>query len=133
MLYSDLHYTEVHVMRMGIYNLLVNRHSGISDRYHRLHDNSGPITKIISYIYLLFFNFSYYVLFCRFLGHPEDEKIYEEKHLIINKTESEMRIEEGLSVQETIDILARYDTVSFDIFDTLIFRPFDEPTALFFC
>lgn len=119
-------------MRMKIYNLLVNRHSGISDKYHRLHDNSGPVMKIISYIYLFFLNFCYYVLFCRFLGHLEDEKIYEEKRLITDKTESEMRIAEGLSVQETVNILARYDIVSFDIFDTLIFRPFDEPTALFF-
>lgn len=119
-------------MRMKLYNLLVNRHSGIADRYHRLHDNSGPVTKIISYIYLFFLNFCYYVLFCRFLDHPEDEKIYEEKRLITNKTESEMRIGEGLSVRETVDFLAGYDIVSFDIFDTLIFRPFDEPTALFF-
>lgn len=119
-------------MRMKLYDLLVNRRSGIAGRYHRLHDNSGPIMKIISYIYLLFLNFCYYVLFCRFLGRSEDEKIYEEKRLITNKTESEMRIEEGLSVQETVDFLAGYDIVSFDIFDTLIFRPFDEPTALFF-
>lgn len=88
--------------------------------------------KIMSYIYLLFLNFCYYVLFCRFLGHPGEEKIYEEKRLITDRAESGMRIAEGLSVQETVDILARYDIISFDIFDTLIFRPFDEPTALFF-
>ncbi|MCM1193705.1 MAG: HAD-IA family hydrolase [Butyrivibrio sp.] len=117
---------------MKIYNLLVNRHSGIADRYHRLHDNSRTALKWISYFYLLFLNFCYYVLFCRFLGQPEEEKIYEEKRLIIDKTESEMRIREGLSVEETVEILAGYDVVSFDIFDTLIFRPFDDPTALFF-
>lgn len=119
-------------MRMKIYNLLVNRHSGIADRYHRLHDNSGPVMKCMSYLYLLFLNFCYYMLFCRFLGQREEERIYEEKRLITNKTESEMRIAEGLSVQETVDLLAGYEIISFDIFDTLIFRPFDEPTALFF-
>lgn len=119
-------------MRMKIYDLLVNRHSGIAGRYHRLHDNSGSIMRFISYLYLFFLNFCYYILFCRFLDHPEEEKIYEEKRLITNKTESEMRIAEGLSVQETVDFLAGYDIISFDIFDTLIFRPFDEPTALFF-
>ena len=119
-------------MRMKLYNLLVNRHSGIAARYHRLHDNSGTVLKWISYIYLLFLNFCYYILFCRFLGHPGEEKIYEEKRLPTDRTESEMRMSEGLSVQETVDILAGYDIVSFDIFDTLLFRPFDEPTALFF-
>lgn len=58
-------------MRIKLYNLLVNRHSGIADRYHRLHDNSGSITKIISYIYLYFLKFCYYVLFCRFLDYPK--------------------------------------------------------------
>ncbi len=119
-------------MRMKLYNLLVNRHSGIADRYHRIHDNSGITGKIISFFYLFFLNFCYYVLFCRFLDHPQDEKIYEEKRLIINKTESEMRMADALSVQETLEILGGYDIVSFDIFDTLIFRPFDDPAALFF-
>lgn len=119
-------------MRMKVYHLLVNRHSGIAERYHRIHDNSGAVVKFISYLYLFFLNLCYYVLFCRFLGHSQEERIYEEKRLITNKTESEMRISEGLSVRKTVDILARYDIVSFDIFDTLIFRPFDEPTALFF-
>lgn len=119
-------------MRMKLYDLLVNRHSGIADRYHRIHDNSGAVVKCMSYIYLFVLNFCYYILFCRFLDHPEDVNIYEEKRLITNKTESEMRIAEGMSVQETVDFLAGYDMVSFDIFDTLIFRPFDEPTALFF-
>ena len=119
-------------MRMKLYNLLVNRHGGIADRYHRLHDNSGTFIKYISYLYLLFLNFSYYLLFCRFLGRRELEKAYEEKRLITGKAESELRIEEGLSVQETADTLSGYDIISFDIFDTLIFRPFDDPTALFF-
>ncbi|MCM1058613.1 MAG: HAD-IA family hydrolase [Firmicutes bacterium] len=119
-------------MRMKIYDLLVNRHSGIADRYHRFHNNSGTVRKWISYFYLLLLNFCYYVLFCRFLGVPREERIYEEKRLIVDRTESEMRMSEGLSVQETVDILAGYDIVSFDIFDTLLFRPFDDPTALFF-
>lgn len=119
-------------MKMKLYQLLVNRHSGISHRYHKVHDNSGTVMKALSWLYLLFLNFCYYVLFCRFLGRPEKEKLYEEKRLITDKSESQMRLQEGQSVQEAVDALARYEVVSFDIFDTLLLRPFDEPTALFF-
>lgn len=119
-------------MRMKLYQILVNRHSGISCRYHRVHDNSNAAMKILSWLYLLFLNFCYYVLFCRFLGQPDKEKLYEEKRLLTNQTESQKRLQEGLTVQETVDMLARYEAISFDIFDTLLFRPFDEPTALFF-
>ena len=119
-------------MKMKLYQLLVNRHSGISHRYHKVHDNSGTVMKALSWLYLLFLNFCYYVLFCRFLGRPEKEKLYEEKRLITDKSESQMRLQEGPSVQEAVDALARYEVVSFDIFDTLLLRPFDEPTALFF-
>lgn len=119
-------------MRMKLYDLLVNRHGGIADRYHRLHDNSGACMKYISYLYLFFLNFAYYFLFCRFLGRRETEKAYEEKRLLTIKTESELRMAEGMSAEEMIDTLSGYDIISFDIFDTLILRPFDDPTALFF-
>ncbi len=119
-------------MRMKLYQLLVNRHSGISHRYHKVHDNGGAARKVLSWLYLFYLNFCYYLLFCRFLGQPEKEKLYEEKRLITNQTESQMRMQEGPSVQEAVDMLARYEVISFDIFDTLILRPFDEPTALFF-
>ena len=91
---------------MKLYQLLVNRHSGISHRYHKVHDNSGTVMKALSWLYLLFLNFCYYVLFCRFLGRPEKEKLYEEKRLITDKSESQMRLQEGPSVQEAVDALA---------------------------
>lgn len=34
-------------------------------------------------------------------------------------------------VERLVDILAEYDTISFDIFDTMIFRAFDHPTDVF--
>lgn len=37
-----------------------------------------------------------------------------------------------LTVEAFIDLLSQYDVVSFDIFDTLIFRPFSEPADLFY-
>ena len=34
-------------MRLIIYNFLVNRHSGIRSRYHRIHDNAGLTGRIL--------------------------------------------------------------------------------------
>ncbi|MFR2989740.1 MAG: hypothetical protein ACLTMR_13085 [Faecalibacillus sp.] len=34
-------------------------------------------------------------------------------------------------VNELVDILSDYDTISFDIFDTMIFRALDQPTDVF--
>lgn len=119
-------------MRMKMYNFLVNRHNGIRSRYHRIHDNSSPIRKVYSYIYLLWMNFCYYVLFCRYLDRLEESAVYEEKKLLFQSTESEERLKAGKSVDEAVEYLSGYDIVSFDIFDTLIFRPFSEPTDLFY-
>lgn len=120
-------------MRMKIYNFLVNRHSGIRSRYHRMmQNNSSIIGKICSYIYLVWLNFCYYILFRHYLDYPEEAAVYEEKNLPSQSTESEERLKAGKSVDETVEYLSGYDIVSFDIFDTLIFRPFSEPTDLFY-
>ena len=118
-------------MRMRIYNLLVNRHSGIRNRYHKVHDHSGTGGRLVSYVYLLFMNFCYYFLFCRFLAKEESVEIYEEKRLP-EEPESLSCVREGLTVERFVDQLSQYDIISFDVFDTLIFRPFSAPTDLFY-
>lgn len=119
-------------MRSKIYAFLVNRHIGIQMRYHAVHDNSSGIKKIWSWIYLLMLNIGYYVFFMRFLGIAKDVAIYEEKSLPTNKSESEQFQEKHMTVEEYIRRAAEYDVISFDIFDTLILRPFSEPTDLFY-
>lgn len=119
-------------MRMKIYHFLVNRHSGIRSRYHRVHDNGSHIRKLVSYLYLLWLNFCYYVLFCHYLDRPEEVAIFEEKNLLPESTESAERVKGGFCVEEAVERLQKYDIISFDIFDTLILRPFSEPTDLFY-
>ena len=119
-------------MKSKIYAFLVNRHIGIQVRYHAVHDNSNGIKKIWSWIYLLMLNIGYYVLFMRFLGKAKDVAVYEEKSLPTNKSESEQFQEKHMAVEEYIRRVAEYDVISFDIFDTLILRPFSEPTDLFY-
>ncbi|MBD5504490.1 MAG: hypothetical protein HDR09_12370 [Lachnospiraceae bacterium] len=121
-------------MRYKIYQLLVNRHSGISYRYHKFHDGTTGMRRIASWVYLLWLNFAYYVLFCHFLGHKPEMDVYEGKMLNIKISESEAYLKSNpfLSVDTYVERLKSYAIISFDIFDTLIFRPFAQPTDLFF-
>ena len=59
-------------MRNELYHFFVNKQPGIARRYHKMHDGSTGIRKIFSWIYLLWLNFAFYVLFCRFLGRVPD-------------------------------------------------------------
>ena len=115
-------------MRLKLYNLFVNKQPGIKARYHKAHDNATGIQKVLSWVYLLWLNFAYYFLFCRFLGRVPAMEMFEEKNLHIDVPESSF----SPKVEEFIEKLSQYETISFDIFDTLIFRPFAEPGDLFY-
>lgn len=117
-------------MREWLYALLVNRKIGIAQRYHRAHDGRTGIGRFISYAYLLWLNIAYYLLLCRWLGAPLAIPIYEEKRLPL-KTPENMLVRHPLP-EQLAEKLAVYDVISFDLFDTLIFRPFSEPTDLFY-
>ena len=121
-------------MRNELYQVLVNKHQGIASRYHKMHDGSTGMLKIVSWVYLLWLNFAYYVLFCRFLGNVPQMELYEKKRLNIKLSESEayQRNKEYISVDDLIEKIKDYDVVSFDIFDTLIFRPMSLPTDVFY-
>lgn len=121
-------------MRSEVYSFLVNRHPGISYRYHKVHDGSAGLLKIFSWGYLLWLNLAYYVFFCHFLGKVPEMDFYEKKRLSIKMSESEAYQKEKtvFLVDELIGRLKRYDVISFDIFDTLIFRPVALPTDVFY-
>lgn len=140
-------------MRNKIYHILVNRQSGIRERYHRMHDGTVGIWRILSWVYLIWLNLCYYVFFCRFLGHSKKTAIYEEKRIPYTVSESQKAcrqchhmLEQKQSIQSGkdepfcsdkmiesyVNYLSGYDVISFDLFDTLIFRPFSAPGDLFF-
>ena len=121
-------------MRNKIYQVLVNKHRGIAYRYHKVHDASTGMLKILSWAYLLWLNFAYYVLFCRFLGNVPEIELYEKKRLNIRMSESEAYHKDRafISVDDFIEKVKGYDVISFDIFDTLIFRPMSIPTDVFY-
>lgn len=120
-------------MRLTIYNALVNRIPGIRYRYHRFHEGSMGIKTVISWVYLLWLNFAYRCLFCRFLGRVPDVPLYETKKVPVHSSESGIAVEEfGYDADSLIEKLSRYSVISFDVFGTLIFRPFSEPADMFY-
>lgn len=119
-------------MRMKIYNFLVNKQPGIRVRYHRMHDGQGGLIKLLSWLYLIFMNFAFYILQCKFFGKYPKNKETDEKYLPLESSESRVHMEKYKSQKEFIEILGKYDVISFDIFDTLIFRPFSEPADVFY-
>lgn len=123
-------------MVITIYKLLVNKQPGIKYRYHNLHDGSTGVMKLLSWLYLLWLNFAYYFLFMRFLGKMPEMQIYESKRIPTKSSESVLHKREcerkfPLSADAYVQKLSAYEIISFDIFDTLIFRPFSIPTDLF--
>lgn len=121
-------------MRKKLYNTLVNRIPGIAYRYHKYHDGTHGLRKIFSWVYLLALNLGYYVLFLRFLGRKPDAEIYESRLLPVEDSESRLDAAHNpeRTVKNYIEVLSQFDVISFDVFDTLIFRPFELPTDLFY-
>lgn len=119
-------------MRTKLYHFLVNRHAGICARYHKFHDGRRGMQKFLSWFYLFWLNFCYYFLFCRFLGKAPEIDFYEQKKPPVFESESALAAKNQKNAKETAQFLKNYDVISFDIFDTLIFRPFSEPADVFF-
>lgn len=66
-------------MRMRLYNALVNRHSGIKERYHRYRQGGGAKKKLLTYLYLLGLNLLYYLFRRKDLALTEQARYYEKK------------------------------------------------------
>lgn len=123
-------------MVIAIYKLLVNRQPGIKYRYHHFHDGSIGVMKLLSWLYLLWLNFAYYFLFMRFLGKLPEVQTYETRRIPVRDSESVLYHKEcaqkfPLRVDAYVEKLSKYEIISFDIFDTLVFRPFSLPADLF--
>ena len=114
-------------MKQWIYRVLVNRVPGIRDRYLHFRQQHGK--RWAALLYLLWLNIQYYLFFCRSLGKPQRFPMYEEKNLYSEGSESSLSARE--SPEAIAAKLAAYDVVSFDVFDTLLFRPFSHPTDVF--
>lgn len=113
-----------------IYMILVNKIPGIQERYKRKRNSTKGIGRVGAWAYLLWLNLAYHVFRYKRVGTPEKYPYYENKHLYSKGSESSLSKREP--PEELAKRLARYDMVSFDVFDTLLLRPFDKPADLFY-
>lgn len=117
-------------LKLTTYNLLVNRIPGIQQRYKKKRNHVHGIGRVGAWIYLLGLNVSYYIFHNQKLQSVEKYPYYEEKELYTEASESSIsKLEEPEIFAEK---LAECDVISFDVFDTLVLRPFSAPTDLFF-
>ncbi|MDE7224784.1 MAG: HAD-IA family hydrolase [Acetatifactor sp.] len=116
-------------LRMKIYNKLVNRIPAIQKRYHGLRQQYRGIKgRVYAWLALLGMNIAWMFGMRRFGSDylNPDEK----KRIPLEESESSMTKREA--PRELAKRLLQYDVISFDIFDTLIYRPMSAPTDLFF-
>lgn len=114
----------------NMYGALVNSVPGIRERYkkRRYHGTKG--TRVIAWLYLIYLNIAYHVLRKKEVGVIEKYPFYEKKLLYTKGSESSLS--KRINPKDFARELKDYDVISFDVFDTLIFRPFSSPTDLFF-
>ena len=113
-------------MRERIFRVVVNRVPGI--RYMEARVKGWGKFRLL--LLLLFLSIRYYFLFDRRLARPILAPVYEEKRLYSGGSESSLVFHE--SPAELARRLSAFDVISFDVFDTLLFRPFSDPADLFY-
>ena len=111
-----------------IYQDLVNRNPDISIRYHRYRDQVHGVSRVKAWGYLIKMNIEYRLL--KQKVSAGEDLFYKEKQLRVKESESSVAFRE--TPEELAERLAKYDVISFDVFDTLIFRPVSQPSDLFF-
>ena len=114
-------------MKQQLYSLLVNRVPGIRDRF--LQKRRQGAGRVFALVYLIWLNVQYHLLRRRSLGRPARFPYYEEKALYTGGSESSLSARQG--PEEFAAALMGYDVISFDVFDTLLLRPFSRPEDLF--
>ena len=114
-------------MKQRAYRILVARVPGIRERYVEFRERSGR--RWAALLYLLWLNIQYYFFFRRSLRESRQFPVYEEKILHCSGSESSLSRRE--SPEAFAEELSAADVISFDVFDTLLFRPFSNPTDSF--
>lgn len=111
-----------------LYYLLVNRVPVISFKYQAYRRKTRGLKRVLAWAYLAKLNLQYYIL--KDKSAVNEELLYKTKKLYLKGSESSLSIKE--SPAELAKKLSAYDVISFDVFDTLIFRPFSDPTDIFY-
>lgn len=113
-------------LKERIYDILVNGNAEIAARYQSYAQGLSGSGRLRAWLYLIALNVKYRIFGKK--GNPQTPT--ENKKLCLEKSESALSLRE--SPQDLAKKLSQYDVVCFDVFDTLIFRPFAAPTDLFY-
>lgn len=117
-------------MRMKIYGLLVNRVPEIQRKYHSVRDHQTMgWERWYAWALLLGMNAAW-LLGKRKFG--DDPLLYPDQEKKLPKGQSESALSCREAPEKLAERLLEHDVISFDIFDTLLFRPFSRPTDLFY-
>ena len=114
-------------MKKSIYRFLVNRVPAIRRKYQEERKNAAtPGSRLLLIGKLFLWNLEYY-----FLGgkEPEGDTGFPEKTKLLFHESQNFK---GIDQENLVEQLAAYDVVSFDVFDTLLLRPFSSPADLFY-
>lgn len=112
-----------------VYNMAVNQNPEISLKYQRYRKRVSGAGRMNAWLYLIGLNIQYGVFKGKSTGSFLFDDFYENKKL--NSKQSESAAQKINTPKELVQKLAQYDVISFDVFDTLVFRPFSEPGDLF--
>lgn len=114
--------------KLEIYKKLVNNVPGIRERYQTLRENGT--NRFIAWGYVLLLNFLYHVLQQKKLGSALCTR--DDTNIRLRSDICESSLTSHKTQEELAATLSKYDIISFDVFDTLILRPFQEPADVFF-
>ena len=116
----------VRPMKEKLYNNLVNRNPIIFQKYKNYRRENLGVTRMKRWFYLLNLTLVYAVF--KRKDHSND--------LLTNYGLYQEGVESKEAKREPLEKLVKkldaYDVISFDVFDTLLFRPVNKPSDLFF-
>lgn len=115
--------------KLSVYNKLVNEVGGIREKYNN-YKQAGNHSSLKAYAYLGLLNFRYHVLRQKSVGELEYGKLDEK--IIISPHFRESSLADYGTPEAFAEKLMAYEVISFDVFDTLVLRPFKKPTDLFY-
>lgn len=116
-------------MKRRIYQRLVNQVPGIRSRYLSLRRKRPGIPgQFHAWLLLFWWNLLYWVMRKKSLELPLPYGYYEKKPLLFQESGHHT----PPPVKNLLAELEDFDVISFDIFDTLLVRPFSAPSDLFY-
>ena len=121
---------ELMTFRMNVYGALVNRVPEIREKYHMVRDGQTFLRqRPLAWLYPVMLNLGWLIGW-RGAAKAPGQDLRTAKRLPVKCAESVLSVKE--TPERLAERLSAYDIVSFDVFDTLLFRPFSSPEDLFY-